>query len=340
MNDIIKVPNFNIQGFSTYKKRSSLSFRPSSTSLFDKAAQEGTTAEILEEKDMLNYTPPSYTDYDASIPIVYNRPVENLADTDWYQQKEHNLVQMFNTENKQNSVYVPSDLITFPTNYDVKNRLTLHWGSSEGYAHDNDKFISIEKGKSELIEHHSMMFWWFGKSSILELNNIRITEYNTLLSQKYVKAVKIYEILEGKAFGYHTIMVVLETYDYPKISVGFGANKDIKSAINHAILESVHSYQGDNWYALTTNPDSHTNFNHKFYQLVYNSRVDKYEKINRKHVDFYYSIINNDSGYTTKVYSPNLQTSIVNKYVPFYYPELLNEDNIKLRSEFKGIPFI
>ena len=99
--------------------------------------------------------------------------------------------------------------------------------------------------------------------------------YEELVEQINVDSIHIFEILEAHAVDYHVIMVALSTNTYPYLSVGFGANREIRLAINHAILESVHTYRGENWYALTQWRFDSTTFIKDFWNKVDNSIIKK-----------------------------------------------------------------
>ncbi|VDK14166.1 hypothetical protein OAL24_00964 [Oenococcus sicerae] len=56
---------------------------------------------------------------------------------------------------------------------------------------------------------------------------------------------------------------------------------------------------------------------------------------------FYYVMVgDNPEGFTTRVYSPELQPLISNQFVPFYFQEFWTIENIALREKYRGTPFI
>ncbi|WP_301710953.1 hypothetical protein [Oenococcus sicerae] len=55
---------------------------------------------------------------------------------------------------------------------------------------------------------------------------------------------------------------------------------------------------------------------------------------------FYYVMVgDNPEGFTTRVYSPELQPLISNQFVPFYFQEFWTIENIALREKYRGHTF-
>ena len=55
--NLMRVPNFGIEGFVTFKEKNNMSFRPSATHTTDNIAYSNALSELLEERDMTNYVP-------------------------------------------------------------------------------------------------------------------------------------------------------------------------------------------------------------------------------------------------------------------------------------------
>lgn len=139
-------------------------------------------------------------------------------------------------------------------------------------------------------------------------------------------------------------MAVLQTNRFPFLSVGFGTNTEHKSAIDHALLEAVHTFRGENWYNLFQTTVS-KDFSKDFWDRVNRSLVtseSEIVKIESSSVQpkFYYLDIGNSSrGYTTRVYSPELQPLVSNEFVPFYFKKLCTSENSTLRQKYRGTPY-
>lgn len=339
--ELMRVPNFGIEGFVTFKEKRNLSFRPSATDSIEEKAYQKAMSELLEQRDMINYVPEEIKDEGKK---EFYRNIEVIGDTSWYK-LEKRYIELRNINDPTDFKMFPKDLVLYNPSYDLQNKHQLHWSSSEGYAHDVDKLIALNKGKSEIIEHHTKMFWWFGQSKILEKFPLKCSMLTRLREQKIVKSVRVFEIMESNQFSHSTIMAVLETSSFPFLSVGFGTNIDENSATNHALLEAVHTFRGENWYNLSQ-PIFPNDFSADFWNrvkksLVSNQIQQEKEITNQLNPTFYYLVINNNlKGFTTRVYSPELQPLISNQFVPFYFEELRTTENIKLREKFLGTPFI
>ena len=338
----MKVPNFGIEGFVTFKERENVSFRPSATNTTDSVAYSNALAELLEERDMNNYIPVEEISKERN--LENNKGLEVIGDTNWYDlAKKYVKLKSFN--DPSDVVLFPKDLVLFKSNYDLNEKNQLHWSSSEGYSHDINKVTALNKGKSEIIEHHTKMFWWFKQSKIIEKIQVKSNNFNKLKNQKIVKSVRVFEILESKNFLYSTIMVALETHTFPFLSVGFGTHIEENNAIDHALLEAVHTFRGENWYNLSQAVVPNE-FSKDFWDRVDNSLLNnrssaKDIKISGLQPQFYYLIISDSSkGFTTRVYSPDLQPLISNEFVPFYFKELCTNENKALREKYRGTPFI
>ncbi|MBZ5985383.1 YcaO-like family protein [Leuconostoc gelidum subsp. gasicomitatum] len=339
--NLMRVPNFGIEGFVTFKEKNNMSFRPSATHTTDNIAYSNALSELLEERDMTNYVP---IEMRGEVNSDFYRNLEIIGDTNWYN-LEKQYVELKNVSDPSDVVLFPKELVLFKSNYDLHEKKQLHWSSSEGYSHDINKITALNKGKSEIIEHHTKMFWWFGRSKIIEKIRVKSSVFDKLKKQKIIKSVRVFEILESNQFSYSTIMAVLETTTFPFLSVGFGTNTDEKNAMNHALLEAIHTFRGENWYNLSQVMIPH-GFSKDFWNRVDNSllnvRINSEErKSNSLQPTFYYLTVGNSpKGFTTRVYSPELQPLISNQFVPFYFPELCTIKNVALREKYRGTPFI
>ena len=110
----------------------------------------------MEERDMKYFRNIITFDIEHN---AFVKPFEHSNDTDWYSRNKYEAISMTNIKNRLIKENIPKDLVVFDDTFNLKDRTTLNWSSSDGYAHDSDKEVAIQKGISEVIEHHSIMYW-------------------------------------------------------------------------------------------------------------------------------------------------------------------------------------
>ena len=181
--NLMRVPNFGIDGFVTFKEKNNMSFRPSATHTTDSIAYSNALSELLEERDMNNYVP---VEMRGEANAEFYRNLEIIGDTNWYN-LEKQYVELINFNDPSDTVYFPKELVLFKSHYDLHDKNQLHWSSFEGYSHDTNKITALNKGKSEIIEHHTKMFWWFGRSKIIEKIRVKSSVFDKLKKQKIIK---------------------------------------------------------------------------------------------------------------------------------------------------------
>lgn len=162
--ELIRVPDFGIKGFVTFKERNNAAFRPSATHMIASMAYSNALSEGLEESDMNHYVP---VEISGEINFENYKHIEFIGDTSWYNHRKK-YVELINIDDSLDVALFPKDLVLFKATYCLEDKKELHWSNSGGYSHDTNKIIALNKGKSEIIEHHTKMFWWFGQSNIIE----------------------------------------------------------------------------------------------------------------------------------------------------------------------------
>lgn len=247
------------------------------------------------------------------------------------------------------------DISLYIDEIDLSNIKQIHWSTSGGFANSKIKDVAIAKGISELVENHFKMYWWFNKTKIYLINN-KILKNNDaffkLNTQSIVCNVNLYLLEVPEKVGSYVTMCVLETREYPYLSLGFGTNNIFDKAITHAIYEAIHYYRGANWYRLIGEDEKqYIVKNNDVLYLIKDTLTkqlfekEEFPKISSKIItdrfEFFAKIIHSSElGITTKVFSTGLQPIINSKYVPFFYQDLNTKDNIKKREKYNGVPFI
>lgn len=351
----IEVPEFGITTFKTIKDINSMNFRPSVTSLNISDSILGMEKEKKEQEDMLK-----------SYQLVKNKndknhlykviPAEKMHDTNWYYGSQIPGVEFYKVRNykgdlnKKDSIILPKDIVLFKDQFNLENKSELHWATSGGFATDYSVDVAVSKGLSELVENHFKMFWWFNESPIYKLET-KNKALNILKNQNIVKSVNVYLLGLPEKIGSFVLMSILETKQYPFVSVGFAAHKVLKSAITHSLYEAVHYYRGVNWYKMMGDNEDYIKKNNEILTLIKKTMSDVFLESNiskklcssliTKNYQFFSKILSFGSKMVTvKTFSPDLQPLVNSEYVPFFFSELVNKKNVKKRLHYKGVPFI
>ena len=317
--------------------------------------------EKTEQNEMINclrYIKPVQVNNLYSPKII---PAEITQDTQWYESDQQPKTNFFKVKNYNGQldftqqILLPIDISLYINEIDLSNTKKIHWATSGGFANSKLKDVAIAKGISELVENHFKMYWWFNKTKIYLINNKILKNNNAffkLNTQSIVCKASLYLLEIPEKVGSYVAMCVLETKEYPYLSLGFGTNNIFDRAITHAIYEAIHYYRGTNWYRLigedekqyiTKNEDilcligetlnKHLFEKEEFPKIPSNIITDRFS--------FFAKVIHSSKmGITTKVFSTELQPIVNSKYVPFFYQDLKTTDNIKRREKYNGVPFI
>ncbi|CAJ2235111.1 YcaO-like family protein [Companilactobacillus paralimentarius] len=317
------------------------SFRPSATifggdvdHLTEKVRQEFyeqndiKKSENLVINEMKPYTKRNKIIPLSLIPSEWNS--KNQNDIDWYNSDDSRYVCFTRWDGKK--VLIPAAIsISLPF------KKGLSWITYSGYAHDNKFEIAVEKGIMELIERDDFASWWHKGNGLFDVNMTQLELIKRMIKEvkisPNVKKVDLFEI--PNEWGVITILCVIYSNEYPKISLGLGASFNLEYSCKHAILEAVGSYRGHMWEAL----NGEANVNMLRFEEIYkhiletrtnsrlNNNIQKYsiEKLMKK-TQTYFSTINNKNGYTIKAYSTLLQPETMLKTTPFVSRLILRTD--------------
>lgn len=357
----IEVPKFGIEYFKTIKDFDSLNFRPSATSLKVAKAVEAMNEEKIEQSTMISCLKNVKTTQSDRIYSPKIVPAEITKDTKWYEGKQQPKtifykVKSYNGKlNFNNPILLPVDVSLYFDEIEFDDYEKIHWATSGGFACSKKENVAIAKGISELIENHFKMYWWFNKTDIYLISK-KVLRTNLafvkLVNQAIINDVDLYLLKIPEIVGSYISMCILKTSSFPYISVGFAANSVFKDAITHAIYEAIHYYRGSNWYRfIGDNEEQYIKKNKDIVSLVKETTnksliereyfSDISPSIITKKFTFFAKVIHSDSSFvTTKAYSMDLQPLINSNYVPFFYPDIFNQDNVRKRNKYNGGPFI
>ena len=157
----------------------------------------------------------------------------------------------------RNKIWIPIDLVHFPTNTPPYKR--LYSANSSGCAAHFDKNLSIVKSLLELSERDSLMLVWINKISppIIDTNTLPIKLKNFIRILEKSLNIKIYvlDITLDKQIPCVATVFFNNKKTYPYFHMGACSDFNLYNAIEKSILESISFIGFIKNYKVVINPD-------------------------------------------------------------------------------------